>query len=435
MEAIMRTLTLTSAWDAIILSFSPLFTQPTIPIFINLVTGWVLCTCRHTVTGMIPFADPRGKHPHDAYHRLFAKSRWQPSDIWKLLAQMLIGLFYPSGTVWMDMDDTLFHHTGRKIDGAGWWRDAVRSTTSHVVHAWGLNLVVLTLRVIPPWGGEPLGLPINMRLHRKNGTGLIEQAQQMLTEVKGWFPERQFMMGADGFYATLAGSAATNTHLISRMRRDAAIYELPPKKRPHQRGPHRKRGRRLPTPAQLASRVKSWQRVKTQERGKARERMVYARVVIWYKVSHAPVLLVISRDPSGKERDDFFFTTDLTLTASEVIGGFAGRWCIEDTFKNTKQSLGSEEPQTWKGVGPERAAVIGLWLYSVVWAWYIRYGYRKSTLPFMPWYTAKMHPSFHDALAALRRMLWRKRIIVMFGNHSVPARITEFLIDAIAAAA
>jgi hypothetical protein len=45
-----------------------------------------------------------------------------------------------------------------------------------------------------------------------------------------------------------------------------------------------------------------------------------------------------------------------------------GRWSIEDTFKNTKQSLGSEEPQTWKGQWPERAAVISLWLYSVVWA-------------------------------------------------------------------
>jgi hypothetical protein len=32
-------------------------------------------------------------------------------------------------------------------------------------------------------------------------------------------------------------------------------------------------------------------------------------------------------------------------------------------------------------------------------------------------------------------VLWRKRIIVMFGNHTVPARITEFLIDALAPAA
>jgi hypothetical protein len=45
-----------------------------------------------------------------------------------------------------------------------------------------------------------------------------------------------------------------------------------------------------------------------------------------------------------------------------------GRWSIEDTFKNTKQSLSSEEPQTWKGQWPERAAVISLWLYSMVWA-------------------------------------------------------------------
>jgi hypothetical protein len=431
----MSTTILTSAWDAIILSFSPVFTQPTSQIFINLITGWILCTCRRTITGIMPFAEPKSKRPHDAYHRMFPKSRWQPSGLWKLLAQLLIGMFYPSGTVWMDMDDTIFHRTGRKVNGAGWWRDAIRSSASHLVHCWGLNLVVLTLRVIPPWGGEPLGLPINMRLHRKNGPGLVELAQQMLAEVKGWFPQRQFMTSADGFYATLAGRGAVYTHLISRMRCDAAIYELPGKKQKHQRGPNRKKGRRLPTPTQIASRAKSWQRVKTCERGRTKYRLVHARVVIWYKVSHFPVLLVISRDPAGKEKDDFFFTTDLELTPAEVIGGFAGRWSIEDTFKNTKQSLGSEEPQTWKGQGPERAAVISLWLYSVVWAWYIRYGYRKSSIPIMPWYAAKTHPSFQDALATLRKVLWRKRIIVMFGNHTVPARIIEFFIKAVAAAA
>ena len=431
----MNILSLTSAWDAVILSFSPVFTQPTARTFINLLTGWILCTARRTITGIMPFAEPKGRRPHDAYHRLFPKSRWNPAHLWKLLAQLLIGLFYPAGCVWMDMDDTIFHRTGRKVDGAGWWRDALRSTASHLVHCWGLNLVVLTLRVIPPWGGEPLGLPINMRLHRKSGPGLIELAQQMLAEVKSWFPERQFIMGADGFYATLAGCGMTYTHLISRMRRDAAIYALPKKKRKHQRGPKPKRGKRLGTPTQIASHVKSWHRVKTKERGKTKYRLVYTKVVIWYKVSHAPVLLVISRDPAGKEKDDFFFTTDLQLTAAEVIGGFAGRWSIEDTFKNTKQSLGSEQPQTWKGQGPERAAVISLWLYSVVWAWYIRYGYGRTSLFIMPWYSSKTCPSFQDALAALRRVLWRKRIVIMFGNHTVPARIIEFFIKAVAAAA
>src|SRR4030042_4503651 len=341
----MNILSLTSAWDAVILSFSPVFTQPTARTFINLLTGWILCTARRTITGIMPFAEPKGRRPHDAYHRLFPKSRWNPAHLWKLLAQLLIGLFYPAGCVWMDMDDTIFHRTGRKVDGAGWWRDALRSTASHLVHCWGLNLVVLSLRVIPPWGGEPLGLPINMRLHRKNGPGRIELARQMVGQVKGWFPERQFIVCADGFYATMAGCCAAYTHLISRIRRDAAIYALPKKKRKHQRGPKPKRGGRLGIPIQIASRVKSWRRVKTQERGKTKFRLGHTEVVLWEKVSRSPVLLVISRDPAGKEQDDFFFTTDLKLTTHEVISGFAGRWSIEEPFKNPKQFLCSEQPQ------------------------------------------------------------------------------------------
>ncbi len=276
----MRTTTLTSAWDAILMNFLPVFTQPTAPLFVNLVTGWILCTGRRTVTGILPFADPAGTRPHDAYHRLFGKSCWQPADLWKRLAEWLIGLFYPSGMIWLDLDDTVFHHTGKKIEGAGWWRDAVRSTVSKVVHCWGLNLVVLTLRVNPPWGGEPLGLPINMRLHRKDEGSLITLAEQMLQEVRQWFPKRTFTVDADGFYATLVGRERASMHLVSRIRHDAAIYDLPKKKPPHRRGRQPQKGKRLPTPTQLARRTQSWQRIKTRERGKTRYRLVVTQVVI-----------------------------------------------------------------------------------------------------------------------------------------------------------
>jgi len=40
-----------------------------------------------------------------------------------------------------------------------------------------------------------------------------------------------------------------------------------------------------------------------------------------------------------------------------------------------------------------------------------------------------------NAIWILKERLWWKRIITMFGNHTVPARITEFLIDALAPAA
>jgi hypothetical protein len=149
----MDTTYIISAWTDIIQYFFPIFTAPTTKIFLNLVCGWVLCTAKHTITGILPFAEPDGQRAHDAYHRFFPDASWAMSELWRFLTILLVRIFYPDGRIHTDLDDTLFHHSGRKVDGAGWWRDAVRSAGKKVVYAWGLNLVVLTLRVNPPWGG------------------------------------------------------------------------------------------------------------------------------------------------------------------------------------------------------------------------------------------------------------------------------------------
>jgi len=323
------------------------------------------------------------------------------------------------------------------VEGAGTFRDAVRSTGTHVVHALGLNLVVLTLRMTPPWDGPPLGLPINMRLHRKNGSTYIELAADMIREVAGWFPDRVFQVCADGAYASLAASRPARTHVSSRMRRDAAIYGLPPPRRKGQRGAPRKKGARLPTPEQIAARTrKGWCRKTLTRRGKAVPRLLLSLTVLWYKLSKdKPVLLVIVRDPSGKEDDDFLFTTDLTAAPEQVAGDYAGRWSIEDTFRDVKQYLGGEDPQTWKGKGPERAAALSLWLYSAVWLWYLdTHGATPSWLP-LPWYKTKRTPSFADALAALRRVLWRHRLFPTSETGPVPPKMLDSLIDELARAA
>jgi hypothetical protein len=249
-EVGMNNVFLASAWEAIVIQFFPIFTEPTAAVFLRLITGWVLCPARRTVTGMYPFADPKGRRAHDAYHRFFSQARWDPSHLWRLLAGFLVKVFCPSGVIAVDLDDTLFHRSGRKVAGASWWRDAVRSTGTKVVHAWGLNLAIVTLRVTAPWGGEPIGLPINLRLHRKNGASLIDLAEAMLVDLIRWFPERRFRTCADGFYASLAGKRIPHMHLVSRMRRSTICPAPNPKARegrtprkghdgrPHRRGPN-----------------------------------------------------------------------------------------------------------------------------------------------------------------------------------------------------
>ena len=216
------------------------------------------------------------------------------------LAIHAIGSFAPTGVVALDCDDTLFHKSGGKVEGAGIFRDAVRSTVRRVVYALGLNLVVVTLRVQPPWGATPIAVPVHARLHHENDdTTTIEHAAAMIAELAEWLPERSFHLAADGAYATLAGAGLPRTQVTTRMPRDAALYEKAPP-RTGERGRPRSGGARLPTPAELASAASKtdWQTVGVDVRGRTVQRLVLVRDVLWYAVNKRDQLrLVIVHDP------------------------------------------------------------------------------------------------------------------------------------------
>src|SRR4030067_2759043 len=111
----MNTVNTISTWTSLILFFLSNFTIPGGKIFLQLLNGWILCTVRRTVSGMLPFADPQGRHAHDAFHRFFTHARWSLAGLWRILAGILIKTFYRTGTITLALDDTLFHHSGRKI--------------------------------------------------------------------------------------------------------------------------------------------------------------------------------------------------------------------------------------------------------------------------------------------------------------------------------
>ncbi|MHC4464624.1 MAG: tetratricopeptide repeat protein, partial [Planctomycetota bacterium] len=132
---------ISSTWSELLGQFFQTFTKPGAEIFLSLMTGWVLCTARRTITGILPFADPACKHAHDAYHRFFPDARWAISPLWQKLTLILVARFCPKGIVTLAVDDTLFHHTGRKINGAGYWRAEaeIRDTLGNAYWSLGLS--------------------------------------------------------------------------------------------------------------------------------------------------------------------------------------------------------------------------------------------------------------------------------------------------------
>lgn len=167
-----------------------------------------------------------------------------------------------------------------------------------------------------------------------------------------------------------------------------------------------------------------------------RQRLVLCFEALWYHVcGEKPVLVVISRDPEGIERDDHFFTTDLVASPEDVVDRYAGRWSIEDTFRNTKQFLGGEDPQSWKGQGPERAAGFSFFICSAVWHWYVSTQGSSITWKQKPWYPKKATPSFVDALASLRQVQWRRELNTNSEEPSLLPEITDMLIEILSRAA
>jgi len=128
---------------------------------------------------------------------------------------------------------------------------------------------------------------------------------------------------------------------------------------------------------------------------------LWSRRVLWYSVDKTRlVTLVIVRDPDGACPDDFFVTDDDHASGADVASRYAGRWSIEICFREVKERLGAEDPQSWKGEGPERGAALSLWLYSAIWTWHISiFGAARTWTP-RPWYAKKATPSFIDALAS-----------------------------------
>jgi hypothetical protein len=109
----------------------------------------------------------------------------------------------------LSIDDTTHKKTGQRVNGARICRDAVRSTTRDTVFRRALQYIPLRLVFHPPWGGEPLSIPLNVRLNRQAREGekpvtLLDHAESMLRELALWLPEHTFRLVADGAYASLA---------------------------------------------------------------------------------------------------------------------------------------------------------------------------------------------------------------------------------------
>ena len=428
-----------SALDAMIVIVSGAFQARSARNFAVLVRGLLLCLGRPTVTNMARAAgEPHPERP-SRLHRFFSRATWDPEQLARLLVErILVPLFAPDGAVTLAGDDTTHGKCGRRVAFAALFRDAVASTAvKHVLH-WSHNWVLVCLIVECP--GAPsrrLHLPVLARLYRREADCTPEAPfrtrQQMMVEMTcaicGWLGARRVVLVADGAYAgeDLLRDLPESVTFISRMRRDAALYEPPPvPARSGRYGRPRVRGARLAKLPEIAETAR-FTTCRALTYGGRRTVLVASFEAVWYPTSKRILRVVISRDPAGKRPDDFFFTTARRMAGVRVVEHYAERWGVEELIREGKQSLGIDEVQSWSAHAVVRQVPFVLAVYAMLQAAvYATHAQRPAT---------HTPPSFARLLTRVRMQIWTERLSDAFDHDKSPEKVLELLENTLLTAA
>jgi DDE superfamily endonuclease len=407
--------------------FASAFTRPTFEPAVALLYGTILACGPRTVAAALRAPGLAGERRCTTYHRVLNRAEWSAPAVSRILLALLCRYFLaPEEALVLLVDDTLERRQGRTIRWKGWFRDPVRSTANRQVTAAGRRWVCVMLLVPVPWSARPWALPLltapalapgaSQKLGKRHRT-TIDRARALLWLVRRWQPAREVVLVGEGAYAavTLGHRCRRQRRRVrfgSRLRLDAALYDVPAPPPPGKRGRKPRKGAPLPKlAARLADPQTAWQPLTVPWYGGGTKALEVATdTALWPRRGTAPLPIrwVLVRCPAHTFRPHAFFCTDQEATPAQVLGWYVGRRNIEVTFAEARAHLGFETQRQWSDRAIARTTPCLLGLFSLVTL--MARVLHPDALPTRQaaWYP-KAEPTFADALAAVRRHLWASR--------------------------
>ncbi|RZB31102.1 MAG: hypothetical protein SRB1_01834, partial [Desulfobacteraceae bacterium Eth-SRB1] len=177
----------------------------------------------------------------------------------------------------------------------------------------------------------------------------IEQAVNMITDIAGVFSKTRIItitdswFGNNGLWKPLHKKLGRWFHMISRLRSNNNVFDLPGSRTKSGPGRPRKYGKKLGNTSSLAVKYKHLaNEYSVNLYGRTRTVVAYDRVVMLKTLKCAVKVVWVYR----KTRWVALFSTDLTLSVQEIVEYYGARWKIEAAFKELKRDIGSAATQT-----------------------------------------------------------------------------------------
>ena len=248
------------------------------------------------------------------------------------------------------------------------------------------------------------------------------------------------LVGDSGFAALAFLDALRRIRIttITRLRLDAALYEPAPPRLLSTIGRPREKGARLPTLSELLKAENTlWQTVQVIGwKGAGECTIEIASATAVWRHSGLPVVpirWVLIRDPENRFAPQALLCTDLDRLdrdPTQIVGWFVRRWQVEVTFQEARTHLGVETQRQWSDKAIARTTPCLLALFSIVTllAGHLPPRERRQVAQ-AAWYP-KPQPTFSDALATVRRAIWREQAFVISRRRGDSTKVRLALPDA-----
>ncbi len=301
--------------------------------------------------------------------------RFLRSPAWKTaaVARQVFALCLPvcrdaEERVFVALDDTVCRKSGKHFDSLGVHYDPMN--TAHRRHLSHGHCFVALALLAQQASGQAVALFVACALSvpkaacRKGREyhSKLHLAARLLSDL----PElKTCVVVADGAYAKAGFVDALGQQgkfLLSRLRRDAVFYDLPPARKPGQKGATRKFGDKHKAAA-WAAQANGWESVRLFLYGCPRLLRLKSRVALLRRFGVTARLVAVEWT-SGKIV--FLFSTDLTLSAAQIVQAYAARFARETGFRDAKQSFGLTTYQVRNETGFVRLVHLCLWAQTLL---------------------------------------------------------------------
>jgi len=407
-------------WQVMVIAFSCVLHQRSQWRLAVIFTAMLFAKGRKTITSWLRAAGIN--RCYKAYYYFIGSLAQKTENIATKLFEIMIRRIYKNmNTVLAAIDDSPTSRYGPEVAGAGIHRNPAPTPDGRKFvygHVW------VTLSAIARHKNfGTIGLPLLARMYvkAKDATTIglaFKSKTEQAVELGEWAYNRCKNLGKQLWIVTDGGFTRasflkpvikTGAVIITRLRKDAVLYDelRQPKKR--KRGRPRKYGKRIKL-VNIVNYPDGWFKVKAFLYGREETKEVKVFKAL-YKPAGCMIQVLVVRD--SKDCFRAFMCTDLTASAEQILEAVAARYAIEQNFSDIKEIEGAGQQQVRTRNSNIGAFHLNLWLHSMVelWAW----GKSAKVLcdrSDSPWDDAFRIPSHADKCAALRREVLKQTFFV-----------------------